>query len=81
MDKCVNKKLDWLDQHGTTTSLMHDKLIFSHIRALMGGKMRFLMSSGDKVPEELLKFLKICLCVDILDAYSVCELSGIACLS
>lgn len=81
VDKCVNQKLDWLEQYGTTTSFMHDKLIFSHIKAMTGGKMKFLMHTGEKVSEEILKFLKICLCVDILEAYCSAETSGVACIS
>ena len=58
-----------------------DSLIFSKIKAKIGKNVRLIVCHGAPMPPEILKFLKISLCVDVLEAYGLAESGVISCLS
>ena len=66
MEKAVTGKLDNLDKSGQTTHWMYDSLIFSWVKAKIGKSIRLMITYGDLLPIEVLKFLKVSFCVDIL---------------
>ena len=70
IDKCVTSKLSAVEKDGSTTSMMFDPMIFGKIRKILGGKVRLAFSGGcGALPSEILKFLKICFCSEILEVY------------
>ena len=80
-DKCVNQKLSALESSGSPSSFMLDTMMFSKVKKIIGGKVRLMMSGGDYISTEVLKFLKISFCVDILEVYGMTETSGASCMS
>jgi long-chain acyl-CoA synthetase len=60
---------------------LYDKLIFGKIKAIIGGKVRLMITGTDSISPEILKFLKICFCVDICQLYGLNESSAGACMS
>lgn len=66
VDRMVNAKLDALDYYGTVYKFMQDKMIFNQIKQVIGGNIRLVVCFGDAIQDEILKFLKISLVVDIL---------------
>ena len=81
IEKCCNTKLDYLDSGGYTYNMMIDSLIFNRIKSTLGGKCRLMMTTGAPISAEILKFMKICFCLDICEAYGSMESGAIATLS
>ena len=81
VEKCVNSKLDNIESTGSPTHMFYDPVIFNKIKSMLGGSIRLIFSSYGHVSPEILKFLKICFCVDIVLAYSSAETGGFATMS
>jgi len=58
------------------TSGCYDALIFNKIKAILGGKVRFMISASAPIDVEVLNFLKICFCCQIREGYGLTEVSG-----
>ena len=70
-----------MDSGGYTYNMMIDSLIFNRIKAILGGKCRLMMTTGTPIAAEILKFMKICFCIDIVEAYGSVESGAITFLS
>lgn len=50
--------------------MMLDPIIFGKIRKILGGKVRIVFSGGvGRLSAEVLKFLKICFCSEVIEVY------------
>jgi long-chain acyl-CoA synthetase len=58
-------------QHGC-----YDALIFKKIQALLGGRVRAMVTASAPIDLKVLNYLKICFCVPINEAYGLTEVSG-----
>ena len=65
VEKCCNTKLDALESGGYVTNMITDNLIFNKIKAILGGQVRIMLTNATSISPEILKFLKICFCIDI----------------
>ena len=81
VEKCVNAKLDYLEKEGGTWSYLYDKLIFDYIKQMLGGKVRLMVTGSARISPDILKFLKICFCCDILEGYGMTESFAGSCCS
>jgi len=68
---CYRYKLYWRRQ-GMSTPMV-DKLVFNKIKALLGGKMRFVISGGAPLSPETHDFIRTCLGVTLVQGYSLTE--------
>jgi len=68
---CYRYKLYW-SRAGMTTPLV-DRLVFNKIKALLGGKMRFVISGGAPLSPETHDFIRTCLGVSLVQGYSLTE--------
>jgi len=68
---CYRYKLYWR-RSGMSTPLV-DKLVFNKIKALLGGKMRFVISGGAPLSPETHDFIRTCLGVSLVQGYSLTE--------
>lgn len=73
--------MESVESTGYTTHWALDSLIFSKIKAKIGKNVRIVFCHGAPMPPEILKFMKISLCVDVLEAYGLAESGVISCLS
>ena len=74
IDKCVTSKLTSLEKDGSTTHMLLDKMMFNQIRNILGGKVRLAFSGGvGTLSSEILKFLKISFCSEIIEVYGLQE--------
>jgi long-chain acyl-CoA synthetase len=64
----------WLMERGLPTPVL-DKLVFSKIKAQVGGRLRFGLSGGAPISLETQKFLSVCL-APILGGYGMTESVG-----
>ena len=49
------------------------------MKALLGGKVRLMVTGSAPISGEVLDFLKICFCADILEGYGMTETSAASC--
>jgi long-chain acyl-CoA synthetase len=56
-------------KYGTFKSTIYDAIIFSTIRNMMGGKIRFFVSGGAPLSIEIKHFLVVCFSAPIFEAY------------
>ena len=68
---CYSYKLHWM-RKGRDTPLC-DRIVFNKIRALLGGKMRFILVGGAPLSAETHDFIRTCLGVILVQGYSLTE--------
>ncbi|XP_070496999.1 fatty acid CoA ligase Acsl3-like [Chironomus tepperi] len=68
---CVNYKQRWT-RRGYRTPIV-DKIIFKKVAALMGGKMRAMISGGAPLSPDTHEFIRNSLCLDVLQGYGLTE--------
>lgn len=71
--KAVNAKLANLKNgHGFNHSF-YDKVIFKKMKALLGGKIRLMITGSAPIAGDVLDFLKICFSAPICEGYGMTE--------
>jgi len=76
VNMCIKYKLECINR-GEVTPIM-DRLIFSSIRALVGGRVRAIMSGGAPLAPDTHDYLKSVLGCPILQGYGLTETSACA---
>ena len=76
----INAKLENLKWGEGVKHTIYDKLVFNKMKALLGGKVRLMVTGSAPISGEVLDFLKICFCADILEGYGMTETSAASCL-
>jgi len=79
--KGIKSKLANLHKNGTTKHCFYDKLIFRKMKARLGGRVRICITGSAPISKEIIDFLKICFCSDILEGYGQTELTGANCVT
>lgn len=65
----VQKKLTNLDKYAQTTHAVYDKLVFNKFKAILGGRVRVMITGSAPIAKEVLNFLKIAFCCQIHEGY------------
>ncbi|KAJ8093193.1 medium-chain fatty acid-CoA ligase faa2 [Marasmius tenuissimus] len=75
--KAVAAKLDRLKTTGSFTHAFWDRLVFRKVRAVLGGNILMVVSGSAPINPEVLDFLKISMCCEILEgSYGMTENGG-----
>ncbi|TMW67701.1 hypothetical protein Poli38472_011321 [Pythium oligandrum] len=61
---------------GYKTHAVWDRLVFSKIRAMLGGRVEFVLSAAAPLRAEVKDFVKIVLSCDIIESFGMTEISG-----
>lgn len=67
--------------NGVYTSGCYDALIFKKVKALLGGRVRAMITGSAPIDVEVLNYLKICFCINIQEGYGLTETSAAASLT
>lgn len=67
INRAVNSKLDNLYHDGSVTHGMYDAILFKKIKVLLGGNVKHMVTGSAPIDENVLNFLKICFCVNIVE--------------
>lgn len=59
---------------------IYDKIVFKKFKDILGGNVRLMITGSAPISGEVLDFLKICFCSDILEGYGMTETSAASCL-
>ncbi len=71
-----SSKQDGLKAGGPPTSGFWDALIFSKLKAKLGGRVRLMITGAAPLSEEVYRFLQIAFCVPVLQGYGLTETSA-----
>ena len=76
IDWAVKSKFAKLDDSGTFTHAIYDKLVFKKFRDILGGRVRIMVTGSAPISKETVRFLKIAFCWEIFEAYGQTETTG-----
>ena len=76
VDKAVAAKLAGLKNSGKVTHCLWDKLVFNKVKAMLGGRVRTMITGSAPISSDVLDFLKICFCAPIMEGYGMTETSA-----
>jgi len=74
--KAIIKKLRALQQKGTLKHTFYDRIIFKKMRLALGDRVRWLLVGSAPTSHEVLNFLKIAFCCNIMEGYGQTESTG-----
>ncbi|KAG2500825.1 hypothetical protein HYH03_001587 [Edaphochlamys debaryana] len=61
------------DPVGGRWGKLYDRLVFSKIRAKLGGELKYMISGASPISEEVMNFLRICFGATVLEGYGMTE--------
>jgi len=79
--KGLAKKQANYDQTGTRTACCYDMLVFKKVKAMLGGKVRYMLTGSAPIAKDVLDFMKICFCCPIVEGYGLTESSAGSCVT
>jgi len=71
--QALNKKTGNLARNGAITHGCYDKLVFSKVAKLLGGKVKLMTTGSAPIDKKVLDFLKICFSCPIVEGYGLTE--------
>lgn len=74
--RALDAKLYYLRTEGTLTHSFWDRLIFSKVRQLLGGRLRYIMSASAPISAHVVDFLRVACSCDLVEAYGQTECCG-----
>ena len=74
--RAVRVKLENLKRNGVYTDGCYDKLVFSKVKALLGGRVRVLVTGSAPIAADVMDFLCICFCCPMCEGYGMTETTG-----
>ena len=75
-NKAVKTKLENLRKNGEVTHWLYDKLVFKKMKAVLGGRVRFMVTGSAPLNKDVADFLKIAMCCSMVEGYGQTEGTG-----
>jgi len=76
VEKGLATKLKNLHEHAQYTHSVYDLLVFNKMRAVFGGRVRYMITASAPISEKTLDFLKVAFCCPIFECFGQTEVSG-----
>lgn len=76
IDMAVAAKLKNLKETGAVTHPCYDALVFNKVKQILGGNVRVMATASAPISPDILDFLKVVFCCDIIEAYGLTETVG-----
>ncbi|SAM85910.1 related to Long-chain-fatty-acid--CoA ligase 6 [Ustilago bromivora] len=74
--KALATKIANHDRDGSLTHPLYDPLVFSKVKAVLGGKVQYITSGSAPIRGDVLKLLRVCLSCDVREGYGQTENYG-----
>lgn len=65
--KAVETKLHYLHTTGENKHMLYDRLVFSKVQAVLGGRVKTIISGSAPISRDCMDFLKIGFACDVLE--------------
>lgn len=72
----VDAKLHYHDQDASVEHALWDKLVFRKVQAILGGKVKGMVSGSAPIRPEVIRLLRICFACDFREGYGQTENTG-----
>ena len=79
--KAISTKLANFKNGEGLDHCFYDRIVFNKIKAMFGGKVRLMLTGSAPISADVLDFLKVCFCCNILEGYGMTETSAASCVS
>jgi len=76
-----NSKLSQIQSTGDDTAPVWNKLLFSKMAALLGGRVRLLVSGSAPLAPNVQDFLRVCFCCKVVQGYGLTETCAVGAAS
>lgn len=76
IERAISTKLHNLEEHGVVTHSVYDRLVFNKMKAILGGKVRVMVTGSAPLDKEVADFLKIAMCCPMAEGYGQTEGTG-----
>jgi len=73
VNSAVASKIAKLDSGGGVNHCFYDKIVFKKVKAMLGGKVKVMLTGSAPIDGKVLKFLKACFCCPIIEGYGMTE--------
>lgn len=77
----LETKLANLKTTGQVTHGCFDKIIFKKTKAMLGGNVRLMLTGSAPISSDVIDFMKIVFCCDLLEGYGMTETSAGSCIT
>ncbi|KAJ3113550.1 hypothetical protein HDU96_003287 [Phlyctochytrium bullatum] len=78
--KALDAKLAHLKATGSVTHPFWDALVFNKVKAALGGRIRVIISGSAPISPDVLQFLRVAFCTQVIEGYGQTESSaGLTC--
>lgn len=79
--KALNTKLANLKNGEGFTHKIYDKLVFSKVKARLGGNVRLMITGSAPIAGDVLDFLKVAFCCTVYEGYGMTETCAGSCVT
>lgn len=69
----INTKIANFRATGVYTHPVYDRIVFSKLQALLGGRITFMSSGSAPISPDVFETLKVCFCVEFIEGYGLTE--------
>ena len=76
VDKAIDAKLGNIKSSNTVRHCCYDRLVFKKMKEALGGRLRWIVTGSAPATKEVLDFLKIALCIPVMEGYGQTESTG-----
>lgn len=73
----IETKKDNLKEESAYTHWLYDRLVFGKLKAIMGGRVRLMVTGSAPISQEALDFLKVAFCAPLLEGYGQTEATAL----
>jgi len=81
VNSAVEAKLSNLHNGYGVLHSVYDYMVFNKIKEILGGRVRVCLTGSAPISHEVLDFLKIAFCCEVLEGYGMTENCGGACVT
>ena len=73
VNKAIDSKNYYYSQSGSYSNSIWDSVVFGQMKAILGGKVKFMMTASAPISKEVQQFMKLVFCCPFMEGYGITE--------